>query len=80
MKKTILLAAIFTYLFAGCSGNKTNEEQGHEHGPETHEHHDGADHHADTGKQKQEEFTVDTTKKEETHDHPHSHDGHEHKH
>jgi hypothetical protein len=80
MKKTILSAAILSCVFAGCSGNKTNDEHGHEHGPGTHEHHDGADHHhSDSVKHHQEEFTVDTAK-EETHEHPHSHDGHEHKH
>lgn len=81
MKKILLSAAIFAFLFAGCSENKTDEhsqDETHEHGEGTHEHQDGADHqHSDTVKQQ--EFTVDTAK-EEAHDHPHSPNGDDHKH
>jgi PBP1b-binding outer membrane lipoprotein LpoB len=82
MKKTLLTAAISAFLFAGCAGNKTDENSHdgtQEHGEGTHEHHEGADHqHSDTVKQQ--EFTVDTAKTEKAHDHPHEHDGHDHKH
>ncbi len=73
MKKIISVFIIYTFLFAGCSGNQTKE---HDHNDGTHEHNKGeANQHSDTVKHnEQEEFSVgtDTAK---IHDH---NDGHKH--
>ena len=41
MKKIIFLFTISTFLFAGCSGNQTKEQ---DHNDKTHEHHEGEVH------------------------------------
>ena len=69
MKKLFISLSIAAFLFAACSGNK------HDHNDGTHTHDDGSVHqnHQDTIKQEEFAAPADTSHKHDDHEHPHTH-------